>query len=173
MRVERARGIVFRDDLATTEAVRQLRGTSTAQVPGCEIVLGGGPARATLSPVDGLEPSPLKRFVEVRGAVDDDLTGDAPGQWRPLWLVVGEEEYGLNALLVDLDNPRLPVLVAAEDADGWAPVEAATSCEALAALLADLAGAARGGTEPEELLARTLARTPESGHAAWRAWLRA
>ena len=123
--------------------------------------------------MDGLGPSPLERFVEVRGAidwrnadvgdssfvlydvdglaeaqigyavgvgvgvgVDDDLTGDAPGQWQPLWLVVGEEEYGLNTLLVDLDDPRLLVL----------------------------------GAE-EELLARALARTPASGHAAWRAWL--
>ncbi len=118
--------------------------------------------------MDGLGPSPLEWFVEVRGAIDwrsadvgdssfvlydvnelseaqigyavgiedDDLTGDAPGQWRPLWLVVGEEEYGLNALLVDLGDPWLPVL----------------------------------GAE-EELLARALAWTPASGHAAWRAWL--
>lgn len=153
--------------------------------------------------MDGVEPSPLERFVEVRAAVDwrsadvgdssfvlydvdelaeaqigyavgvddDDLTGDEPGQWRPLWLVVGEEEYSLDTLLVDLDDPRPPVLVAEEDADGWAPVEIAAGFAALAALLADLAGAARGGTEPDELLARALARTPASGHAAWRAWL--
>ena len=105
------------------------------------------------------------------GVDDDDLTGDAPGQWRPLWLVVGEEEYGRDTLLVDLGDARLPVLVAAEDDAGWAAVELAESFAALAALLAELAEAARSGADPAALLVRALARTPQAGRAAWREWL--
>ena len=104
------------------------------------------------------------------GVDDDDLTGEAPGQWRPLWLVVGEEEYGRDTLLVDLGDGRLPVLLAAEDDDGWAPIELAESFAQLAALLAELAEAARGGAAPEALLARALARTPQAGRAAWHGW---
>ena len=105
------------------------------------------------------------------GVDDDDLTGDEPGQWRPLWLVVGEEEYSLDTLLVDLDDPQLAVLVAADDDEGWAPVEIAASFGALAALLTELAAAAKAGAEPESLFRLAEPRTPVAGRAYWRRWL--
>lgn len=106
------------------------------------------------------------------GADDEDLTGDAPGQWRPLWLVVGEESWSGDTLLVDLEDEGLAVLVAVEDEEGWGePVEAASSLPALAALLGELEAAALDGAGPEELLARAEARTPAAAYGIWARWL--
>lgn len=106
------------------------------------------------------------------GADDEDLTGDAPGQWRPLWLVVGEEVWSGDTLLMDLADDGLAVLVAVEDEDGWGePVEIAPSLPHLAALLGELEAAARDRATGAELVALALARTPDVAHAQWRAWL--
>ena len=106
------------------------------------------------------------------GADDEDLTGDGPGQWRPLWLVIGEEALTGETLLVDLEDDALAVMVAVEDEDGWGePVEIASSLPLLAALLGELEAAARDRATPAELLEIALARTPDTAHAQWRAWL--
>lgn len=127
-----------------------------------------GDSRFVLFEVDELAEAQIGYAV---GVDDDDLTGDGPGQWRPLWLVVGEEEYSLDTLLVDLGDPQLAVLVAADDDEGWAPVEVAASFGSLAALLTELAAAAKAGAEPEHLFRLAEPRTPAAGRAYWRRWL--
>lgn len=127
-----------------------------------------GASRFVLFDVDELAEAQIGYAV---GVEDEDLTGHAPGEWRPLWLVVGEEESTLDALFVDLEDDALPVLVAADDADGWAPVEVAESFAALAVLLAELAAAAEDGLAGGELLLRAEARLPAAGLPYWRRWL--
>lgn len=126
-----------------------------------------GESRLTLFEVDELAEAQIGYAV---GPDDEDITGDAPGQWRPLWLVVGEEDALLDTLLVDLGDPRLPVLVAAEDADGgWAPVEVADSFTALAALVAE-AAAATDTDGRRAAVRRHAERTPAAGRGYWLRW---
>ena len=113
---------------------------------------------------------PTEQLFAV-GAEDEDLTGAEPGQWRPLWLVVGEEELGQVALLVDLDDPRLPVLVAVEDDGGWAPVEVAESYVGFVALLVDLQESRAQGADRDALLVGAGARTPTGALRFWESWL--
>lgn len=136
-----------------------------------------GAARIVLFDVDELAEA---QIGYATGADDEDLTGDAPGQWRPLWLVAGEEEGTQLALLVDLADERLPVLAAAEDEHGWAPVELAPGYAAFAALLAELEALAAGGMPAQQLVERAAAAAaagPAGGAAAaaargiWETWL--
>jgi hypothetical protein len=106
------------------------------------------------------------------GPDDDDLTGDAEGQWRPLWLVVGEELWSGETLIVDLEDDGSAVLLVTEDEDGWGePLEIAGSLGALAALLGELAAAHADKADVAHLVDIALARTPDAAHAHWRAWL--
>ena len=126
-----------------------------------------GESRLTLFEVDELAEAQIGYAVDPD---DEDITGDAPGQWRPLWLVVGEEDAYLDTLLVDLADARLPVLVAAEDADGgWAPVEVAASFGALAALLAEVA-AAPDNAARQAAVRRHAEQAPAAGRGYWLRW---
>ncbi len=127
-----------------------------------------GESRFALYEVEELAEAQLGYAV---GADDEDLTGDEPGQWRPLWLVVGEEELGQVALLVDLGDPRLPVLIAEEDDADWAPVEIAETYAGFVALLADLQESRAQGADRDALLAVVGARTPTGALRFWESWL--
>jgi hypothetical protein len=105
------------------------------------------------------------------GAEDDDLTGDAPGQWRPHWLVVGEEELSQETLLVDLASDDLPVLVAAESELGWEPVLVAADFESFAPLLTELRRASEEGEDAAALLEIARARIPTGALRFWESWL--
>lgn len=134
-----------------------------------------GVTRVALFDVDELAEA---QIGYATGADDEDLTGTEPGQWRPLWLVAGEEESTQVALLVDLEDEQLPVLAATEDADGWAPVALAPGYAAFAALLGELEQLAASGAPPHQLLARAAAAAVPAGDAAaaaahriWETWL--
>jgi hypothetical protein len=67
------------------------------------------------------------------GPDGEDLTGDAPGDWRPSWLVIGTDEDLGDPVFVDLDDANLPVFTAMHGAGTWDPRPVAPSLQHLLA----------------------------------------
>jgi len=62
--------------------------------------------------------------MQVGYSVTEDgrsLTGDADGDWRPTWIVIGTEELTGDPLFVDLDTPHLAVYTAMHGMGDWDP----------------------------------------------------
>ena len=135
----------------------------------------------TLVPPGELDAAQVGYRVAPDGA---DLTGEADGDWRAEWLVVGHDELAGDPLFVDTRDPALPVYTAVHGEGAWEPELVSTSFQRFAAALGLLRGVAAGREDPtaleaspvpeaeRERVVRAIAeQDPKAGIAYWEAWL--
>ncbi|MGH7719327.1 MAG: hypothetical protein ACREON_10845, partial [Gemmatimonadaceae bacterium] len=135
----------------------------------------------SLADPDGLAEAQIGYSISAGG---DDLTGTAPGDWRPSWLVIGHEDETGDPLFVDTTSGDWPVYTAAHGDGTWLPERIADGilsfCRALHLLRYVAPGretpvALETNPVPESEQRRILSRiedeNPYSSLDFWESWL--
>lgn len=104
-----------------------------------------------------------------------DLSDEAPGAWKPAWIVVGSEPLREDPLVVDLGVADFPVLVVAEEGEEWvADLVAESFPKLLAALrLVEGAGEPLAPDELDGVLGAIHRASPSASLVLWEEWLTA
>lgn len=102
-----------------------------------------------------------------------DLSSQAPGAWKPAWVVIGEEPLHGDPLVVDLAVENFPVLALSHDGDEWQADLVAESFPKLleALLLVEAAEEPFGDEELDALLGAIHRGNPEASLVLWEEWL--
>ena len=87
-----------------------------------------------------------------------DLTGTGSGDWKPSWVVVGNELSGGEPVFIDLTQPEFPAYTAMHGQGEWDPMPVAQSLKGLVLGLKEVALASRGRESPVALQAHPLSK---------------
>lgn len=88
---------------------------------------------------------------QIGYSVDRDgrsLCGNAPGDWRLLWLTIGYDTGLGDPILIDSSKPSLPVFTAIRGDGSWNPMQIAVSLEAFCKIFLEFARIAKGRESP-------------------------
>jgi hypothetical protein len=127
-------------------------------------------------------------FRTVRLLSRDELKGAQEGYegegWRPVWLVIAEEDELGDPIFTDLSVDPLPVFTAAHGEGVWEPVQIADSFAGFVAGLAEMASISAGREHPvgleenplsadehQRVLSGIRERNPNSDLEFWESWL--
>jgi hypothetical protein len=78
------------------------------------------------------------------------LCGDAAGDWRSSWIVIGCDTGVGDPIFMDTSDPQLGVFTAIHGEGSWEPLPIANSIEAFAGILDEFARIAKGRSNPVE-----------------------
>ena len=79
------------------------------------------------------------------------LTGEAEGDWRPNWVVIGEDDTSGDPIFIDSAQDGFPVYTAMHGQGHWKPIRIASSLQGLGHALHALVEATRGRQNPRAL----------------------
>ena len=88
-----------------------------------EVVRVAGRPYVLVRPEDLLD---AQRGYSV-GGEGEDLTGEAQGDWKSAWIVIGSDEDLGDPLFVDLSSDHLPVFTADHGTGLWEPLPVSES----------------------------------------------
>ena len=103
-----------------------------SRLPQLEVVFGVGGIQ--LFPISALEAAQAGYAVGPQG---QSLCGEAEGQWKSTWTVIGIETSLGDPIFVDSTSPESPVFSAQHGEGAWSPIPIATSLGTLAKILAE------------------------------------
>jgi hypothetical protein len=127
--------------MSRTDYLRLLRST-----PWREFSLGYG--GITLLDEDEIQGGQEGYSVDPQGR---SLVGEAEGDWRRSWLVIGTEQTTGDPLFIDLEKPLLPVYTAMHGMGDWQPEPVADSADAFLRSAELVRGVSSGRESPVEL----------------------
>jgi len=84
------------------------------------------------------------------------LTGEADGDWRPNWVVIGQDDTCGDPLFIDAAQDGFPVYTAMHGQGSWKPTRIASTIQGLGYALKALSEAARGREDPLALESNPL-----------------
>lgn len=129
-------------------------------VPFIEVSFGSGGLH--LYSLDEIEGGQIGYAVASDGS--SLCTGE--GGWNPNWLVIGFDMWAGDPLLIDMNDPTLPVLRDFNGTGKWNPVKIASSLESFLSTFRDFALLAKGRGTPVELETNPLSSNERAGFLA-------
>lgn len=84
------------------------------------------------------------------------LTGEAEGDWKSSWVVIGEDDACGDPIFIDSAQDGFPVYTAMHGQGDWRPVRIASSIRGLGYALSALSQASRGRQDPVALESNPL-----------------
>lgn len=116
-----------------------------SSLPATEVSFGAGGIR--LLTAGEFEEGQVGYSVDPDGS---SLCGEAIGEWKSSWLVIGFETGVGDPVLVDTSDPKLAVLSAMHGEGAWNPRPVAISIEAFGKIFLEFRRIAEGRTNPVE-----------------------
>lgn len=120
-------------------------------MPLIEVNLGSGGLH--LYRLDEIEAAQIGYAVGTDGS---SLCTGEQGTWRPEWLVIGFDTGSGDPLLIDMNDPALPVLRDFNGQGEWHPRKIAISLQVFISGVKEFAHLAKGRGTPVELEANPL-----------------
>ncbi|MGD0155640.1 MAG: hypothetical protein ABSB50_06065 [Terracidiphilus sp.] len=116
-----------------------------SNLPEMEVSFGAGGIR--LFTCEELEKGQVGYSVDLNGT---SLCGEAKGDWKSSWLVIGSDTGVGDPIFVDTADPKLTVLSAIHGEGAWDPKPIAISIEAFGKILFEFRRIAEDRSNPVE-----------------------
>lgn len=107
-----------------------------------------------IAPPDQLRDFQLGYAVEEHG---NSLTVDAEGDWKSVWVVIGQDDTRGDPIFIDASEKGFPVYTAMHGEGDWSPTRIASWMEGFRQALEALSKVVQGREHPVALEANPLA----------------